>query len=64
MAADGSGQRQLTRGHDDMAPDWSPDGEWLVFSRDGMLYTTRKDGESVRSLEVEGFLADWAPSPE
>jgi len=63
MAADGSGQRQLTRGHDDMAPDWSGDGEWLVFSRRGTLNTMRKDGEEVQSLDVEGLLADWAPSP-
>jgi TolB protein len=63
MAADGSDQRQLTRGHDDMAPDWSGDGEWLVFSRRGTLYTMRKDGEHVQSLDVAGFLAEWARSP-
>jgi TolB protein len=61
MGADGSGQRQLTQGYDDMAPDWSADGEWLVFSRRGTLYTMRKDGEQVRSLQVEGLLPDWAP---
>jgi Tol biopolymer transport system component len=64
MAADGSHQRQLTGGHDDMAPAWSPDGNWLVFTRDGILSTVRRDGKHVRSLNVEGFLPDWAPSPE
>jgi dipeptidyl aminopeptidase/acylaminoacyl peptidase len=62
--ADGSGQGQLTQGYDDTAPDWSADGEWLVFSRRGTLYTMRKDGEQVRSLQVEGLLPDWAPLPE
>ena len=47
-----------------MAPDWSSDGEWLVFSRRGTLYTMREDGEQVRSLQVEGLLPDWAPMPE
>jgi Tol biopolymer transport system component len=64
MGADGSGQGQLTQGYDDTAPDWSADGEWLVFSRRGTLYTMRKDGEQVRSLQVEGLLPDWAPLPE
>ena len=64
MRADGSAQRQLTQGYDDMAPDWSSDGEWLVFSRRGTLYTMRKDGEQVGSLQVEGLLPDWAPMPE
>ena len=59
MDADGSQQRALTHGHNDMARDWSPDGRWLVFSRDGVLDLVDPDGEHLRSLGVKGILADW-----
>jgi hypothetical protein len=41
-----------------MAPDSSPDGRWLVFSRDGVLDIVDPDGEHLRSLGVAGILAD------
>ena len=61
MRMDGSHQRQLTRGHNDLAPDWSPDGRWLVLSRDGLLSVMDRNGKHLRSLDIPGILAEWAP---
>jgi len=33
MERDGSGQRRVTSGHDDLTPEWSADGKFIYFSR-------------------------------
>ena len=49
MASDGSDLRQLTDepGVDNAAPDWSPDGERLVF------HSSREDDRSIEVLDLE-----------
>ena len=77
--ADGtlSNLTQLTRGAEgewSLAPSWSSDGNWLVFTRDTPggaadpeapelqdpeLYIVQSDGTSLRSLGIGGDLPAW-----
>jgi Tol biopolymer transport system component len=69
MRADGSNQVALTSGTvDDEYVDWSPDGNWLVFSRfiagaKGQLWILRADGsDAVKVSQNPAFtdsLASW-----
>lgn len=69
MQADGSNQVALTSGAaDDEYADWSPDGNWLVFSRfipgaKGQLWIMRADGsDAVKVSQNPAFtdtLASW-----
>ncbi|HYX89089.1 MAG TPA: hypothetical protein VE753_06950 [Gaiellaceae bacterium] len=59
MNVDGSGQRRLTGGTQDMAPAWAPDGKRLVFSRGAVLHLVDADGSNVESLQVEGVWPSW-----
>jgi Tol biopolymer transport system component len=66
MAADGSGQRQLTTdpGSD---PDWAPDGNRLLYLHDGSgnrpLYTINADGSAGQRLGNLNVVrsAEWSP---
>jgi Tol biopolymer transport system component len=65
MAADGSGQRQLTTdpGSD---PDWAPDGNRLLYLHDGSnrpLSTINADGTGRRRFENLNVVrsAEWSP---
>jgi len=40
------------------APNWTADGEWLVFNRDGELYRVRTDGSEVEKIECGLELAN------
>ena len=50
---DGTGEKRLTTGaeHADTAPEWSPDGQWILFNREGTqgahMYRMRADGSAV-----------------
>lgn len=75
MNADGSGVERLTDyARMDSNPAWSPDGSYIVFSREEAdidlvydLYIMRSDGsEQTSILSVPGAhdgAADWAPAP-
>ena len=69
MRPDGSDLTRLTHSKGrDLAPEWSPDGQWIVFQsfRDGDtdLYITDFDGQVVRRLTNQpGFdgMPEWSP---
>ena len=66
MRADGSGLRRLTRGARDSAPNGSPHGMSIVFTRAGAIYRMRTDGSRVQRLTVPGrdeelYAPDWQP---
>jgi len=71
MNADGTGLLQLTEdptpsdGYSpfDDCPRWSPDGNKILFTRNGMLHTMNVDGTGLTSLGNEDGSgpADWSP---
>jgi Tol biopolymer transport system component len=56
--------QQLTDGGDNLAPSYSPDGVWIVFTsyRDGNneIYRMLKDGSQVNRL-TDNQSSDWQP---
>jgi Tol biopolymer transport system component len=42
-------------------PEWSPDGERLVFVRAGVICTMSADGSDMTSLDVTGWSPTWSP---
>lgn len=65
LPASGSERRQLTDSEDNLAPSFSPDGQWLVFTSyraddNAELYIMRPDGSDVRRLTFNNY-ADWQP---
>jgi polyisoprenoid-binding protein YceI len=64
IAVDGSGERRLTDGPDDVSPEMSPDGERLAFVRRGSLHVAGADGSGVACVETgEAITAGprWRP---
>ncbi len=72
MKGDGSGQHPLFAepDHDEVAPSFSADGNWVIFTRcpfpdfDGFcaIYKVRTDGASLAAvLDFEPALGDWEP---
>lgn len=69
MSADGSDQRRLTESDGfDMAPAWSPDGEWIAFARrgEGLVVAPAAGGEpkTIYEQESEIHTIDWSPDGE
>ena len=69
MDADGSNSRPITAGGNNLAPSFSPDGEWLTFTsyRDHFgnqngceIYIMRTDGSQVTRLTANDYC-DWQP---
>jgi Tol biopolymer transport system component len=68
IRVDGTDLRQLTSGGDNLAPSFSPDGEWIAFTsaRDGDndIYLMRADGADVVNLTNDGrsnYQPRWGP---
>jgi serine/threonine-protein kinase len=64
--ADGSGLQQLPRIKNDVAPAWSPNGEWLAFHSGSDLTIMRPNGSEYRVLipAKKGLCAEdpqWSP---
>jgi Tol biopolymer transport system component len=47
----------------DEAPDWSPDGSMLAFSRDGVIFIVNADGTGLRSFAGRGPGAGRGSNP-
>jgi TolB protein len=69
MAADGGGQRPVTRNlqsTDDGWPSWAPDGERLVFARetprDSAIYVVNVDSSGLRRLTRDERALDTQPA--
>ena len=66
MRSDGSALRQLTDNRTSEAdPDWSPDGERIVFVRYDRIVTMDPDGSERRAVTPEGmtgFDPAWSPN--
>jgi Tol biopolymer transport system component len=62
MRADGSEPVQLTSGHADREPAWSPDGSEIAFFRDGNVFVMDADGGNVEQVTSDGANSvAWAP---
>ena len=69
-AALGSGRIPLVAEPDAIfsLPLWSPDGQWLIFSRfdpvgepQQSLWAVRRDGSELHQVAADGFQAAWVP---
>jgi hypothetical protein len=68
MGANGENPTALTTGPvsepSDVAPAWSPDGQWIVFSRTGALYRIRPDGTMLTPMPCSPAPCNhpaWSP---
>jgi Tol biopolymer transport system component len=68
VGADGSNPVALTSGPpsepSDFAPQWSQDGQWIVFSRNGTLMQIRPDGTGLAPMSCPGapcMHGAWSP---
>lgn len=43
-------------------PRWSPDGQRILFSCHGVLYTMNADGTGLTKLMESGFFPTWSPA--
>jgi Tol biopolymer transport system component len=70
---DGSEFQQLTKNIVADFPNWSPSGDWIVFSADKAIYKVRPNGsdrQRIIDLSGEGIygnqylFTDWSPDGE
>ena len=60
----GKHTRWLLRPRLDASPMWSPDGNRLAFTRDGLVYLVGADGGIPRSTGLKGADPAWSPDGE
>lgn len=69
MKPDGSGERILTEGFHNEAPNWAPNGQYIMFFRDpggqsgGKLYMVDITGRVEVPVPTPAFASDptWSP---
>jgi len=65
VAANGQRRTLTATPPTEFGPTWSPDGEWIVFSRDlessWALMRIHPDGSGERQIADEGVFATWNP---
>jgi Tol biopolymer transport system component len=63
MRADGTAQRQLTDLSIRAGPEVSPDGHWLIFAADGVIYRMRSDGQNLSLITDSAWVLglQWSP---
>jgi DNA-binding SARP family transcriptional activator len=68
IQADGSHLQQITTGKtDDFMHDWSLDGEWIAFKRQGVLWAIRPDGSDAYPIlqgDYDVLTSSWSPDSQ
>jgi dipeptidyl aminopeptidase/acylaminoacyl peptidase len=55
VRSDGTGAHRLTSGPAvDGAPEWAPDGRWMLFTRDGAIWRMNADGTGAAKVIDQG----------
>ncbi len=62
--ADGSGTIRLTAQGNNLAPDWSPDGKFIAFTRSGSLMIMGTDGAGQRAVTTMAYIGASSFSPD
>jgi dipeptidyl aminopeptidase/acylaminoacyl peptidase len=63
MRANGSGVRQLTRGHFEESPAWSPDGRWIAYASEGGIRIVHPNGRGSRLVPGTGVTTPQHSMP-
>jgi len=60
---DGTGKKLFYKSIRAYSPNFSPDGNWMVFHDYAQIYKIKLDGDSLTQLTFEGrnFYPDWSP---